>query len=318
MILGFRLGYSVRGDVMIFNEIYGCYYNAVAKIISKAIEGRLDEKEMNKIAMDLAFEESHISISSSLKKQEWQLIDKNFKTPIKRKPTMPLTTLEKRWLKTICNDKRAKLFDIPSKGLEDVEPLFNMEDIVCFDRYTDGDDYDNPDYVSNFRKIVEAIREGKYISVRYMNRKGRYNKKKYCPIKIEYSDKDDKFRLICSGHTHATVLNLKRIDEVEILPEQFSTDEVIPSRQYEKLVLEIHDTRNTLERTMMKFAHFKKQVERIDDDKYIMTMEYDKEDGTDILIQVMSFGRFVKILEPTNLREEMKKRLERQLEMLQW
>lgn len=56
----------------------------------------------------------------------------------------------------------------------------------------------------------------------------------------------------------------------------------------------------------------------ITDEKYIMTMEYDKEDGTDILIQVMSFGRFVKSLEPMNLIVDMKKRLEQQLEMLQW
>lgn len=303
---------------MIFNEIYGCYYNAVAKIIFKAIDGNLDEKEMNKIAKDLAFEESHISITGSLKNQDWQLIDKNFETPIKRKPAMPLTTLEKRWLKTICNDKRAKLFDIPDGGLEDVEPLFDVDDIVFFDRYTDGDDYDNPEYISKFQKIIEAIRERRYIAVSYMNRNGRIQKKTYCPIKIEYSDKEDRFRVICSGHTHGKVLNLNRINKVEVLPEQFSTDEIIPPRQYEKLVLEIYDIRNTLERTMMKFAHYKKQVEKVDDEKYIMTMEYDKEDGTDILIQVMSFGRFVKILEPMNLIVDMKKRLQKQLEMLQW
>ena len=34
---------------MLFHEIYGNYYNAVAKILSEAVNGTLTEKRMNEI-----------------------------------------------------------------------------------------------------------------------------------------------------------------------------------------------------------------------------------------------------------------------------
>ena len=54
---------------MIFNEIYGCYYNAVAKMISLAVDGRLTESKMNEIASEYAFEESLLTIIPAIKKQ---------------------------------------------------------------------------------------------------------------------------------------------------------------------------------------------------------------------------------------------------------
>lgn len=95
---------------MIFNEIYGCYYNAVAKMISLAVDGRLTESKMNEIASEYAFEESLLTIIPAIKKQEWQVIDHELETPIVNKPSMPMTTLEKRWLKTILLDPRIALF----------------------------------------------------------------------------------------------------------------------------------------------------------------------------------------------------------------
>lgn len=71
---------------MIFNEIYGCYYNAVAKMISLAVDGRLNEKKMSEIASEYAFEESMLTIIPAIKNQEWQLIDRSFETPIMNKP----------------------------------------------------------------------------------------------------------------------------------------------------------------------------------------------------------------------------------------
>ena len=60
---------------------------------------------------------------------------------------MPMTELEKRWLKTILLDSRIALFLVPPKELNDVEPIFYPDDVVYFDRYLDGDKY-------NFSKRV--------------------------------------------------------------------------------------------------------------------------------------------------------------------
>lgn len=49
-----------------------------------------------------------------------------------------------------------------------------------------------------------------------------------------------------------------------------------------------------------------------------MTMDYNEEDETDILIQIMNFGSLVNIKSPSELKSEMKNRLKKQIEMLNW
>lgn len=67
---------------MIFNELYSAYYNTVAKIIARMIEGGASEKELNKIVCENAFGESVLTILPSLKNEKWQLARGDLSTPI--------------------------------------------------------------------------------------------------------------------------------------------------------------------------------------------------------------------------------------------
>ena len=58
------------------------------------------------------------------------------------------------------------------------------------------------------------------------------------------------------------------------------------------------DERNALERVLMHFAHFEKQVKKIDERKYQVTLYYDKEDETEILIRILSFGPMLRVVKP--------------------
>lgn len=303
---------------MIFNEIYGCYYNVVTKIIGLAIDGKLTESKMNEIASEYAFEESFLTIVPALKNQDWQLIDHKFETPIVNKPAMPMTTLEKRWLKTILLDPRIALFQIPLGELENVEPLFEPEDIVYFDRYLDGDRYEEPLYIENFHRIRQAIKEHNKVKIKFWNRKNRERTQIIAPIKIEYSDKEDKFRVLSAGRWNIRTINMGRIIQCTTLDETFPKELCLQTRKKDTLIFELTDERDVLERAMMKFAHYKKKVEKVDDKLFQVEMEYDVEDETDVLIQMMSFGSYVKILAPDKMRKELCKRIERQLEMLNW
>lgn len=303
---------------MIFNEIYGCYYNAVAKMIELAIDGNLTEKEMNRIVSERAFDESMLSIVSALRQQDWQLIDENFNTPISEKPTMPLTVLQKRWLKTILIDPRIALFDVSTKVLDDVEPLFYPGDIVYFDKYLDGDDYTDPGYIRKFHIVMQAIREHRKIKMQYRSSKNKELCGTFASIKMEYSDKEDKFRVLSAGKWDLRTVNMGRIIKCELLEEKFDSDLQLPNRRREKVSFTLTDTRNSLERAMMKFTHYKKQVEKVGDDTYHVELEYDKEDETDVLIQIMTFGSFINIIGPETMKQEMEKRLSRQLLMLEW
>ena len=303
---------------MIFNEIYGCYYHAVAKIIALAVDEKLTETKMREIASENAFEESFLTIVPALKNQEWQLIDHNLTTPVKNRPTMPMTILEKRWLKTILSDERVKLFEVPMDALADVEPLFEPEDIVYFDRYLDGDSYEDLSYVEHFRTIQSAIREHKKVKVKFYNGRGRETTRVIEPVRIEYSDKEDKFRVLCAEYWDIRTINIGRIVECTRLEEGFPADVCPSTRRKDTLIFELRDERRALERAMMKFAHYKKEVQRAGDNTYQVTLEYDVEDETDVLIQVLSFGSHVKIIAPDRMKEALCDRMRKQLNMLNW
>lgn len=303
---------------MIFNEIYGCYYNAVAKIIALAVDNELTEKKINEITSDYAFGESMLEIAPALKNQDWLLIDRDMRTPIKNRPSMPMTTIEKRWLKTILLDPRAALFQPPMDGLEDVEPLFLAEDVVYFDRYLDGDRYEDPEYIANFRLVVQAIREHRHLCIRFRNRKNQECKNYYTPLKLEYSDKEDKFRILCSDYQKVWVINMGRVISAEIVGDTVSGTPELAKSQKETLVFRLYDARNTLERVLMKFSHYKKEVERLQELTYLVRLEYDVEDETDVLIQMLSFGSYVKILEPDRIKKDLCDRIKKQITMLGW
>ena len=145
---------------MIFSELYSAYYNTVASIITHIIEGEHSERELQGIVTKRAFGESALTIMPSLKSERWQLVNKDMTTPIKSIPTMPLTTLQKQWLKAISLDPRIKLFGVSFPDLSSVEPLFTSEDYLIYDKYGDGDPFEDEEYVRQFRVVLDAIKNG--------------------------------------------------------------------------------------------------------------------------------------------------------------
>ena len=118
---------------MIFSEIYSLYYKAVSRILALSVEGKLTEKDLYAISRENAFPESTMTIVPALRNKEWPLLTDDLHTPLERAPRLPLSTLEKRWLKAVLSDPRVSLFAPEMKGLEETEPLFDLQDIVCFD-----------------------------------------------------------------------------------------------------------------------------------------------------------------------------------------
>ena len=80
----------------------------------------------------------------------------------------------------------------------------------------------------------------------------------------------------------------------------------------EHITLELLDHRNALERVMLHFAHFKKEAEKISDERYRIKIFYDSSDETELVIRVLSFGPFVEVTEPKDFRNLIIERLKRQ------
>ena len=276
---------------MLFHEIYSTYFQTVAKILAEAVEHPLTTGEINAIIQDYAFEESTLNIPESLGMTHWQLLKEDGTTILRKKPTMPLTILQKRWINAIALDPRIGLFTDQPVVFSDVEPLFLPEDIYVFDKYSDGDPYENPEYIRNFRLILDAIKHRYQIQISIINRHGKQITTRTIPEYLEYSEKDDKFRLIGTGSKLGNTINLGRIISCEKYENQ-QGGKVGKRNQprQRKVIFELIDERNALERVLMHFAHLEKQVEKIDERKYQVTLYYDKEDETEILIRVLSFG----------------------------
>ncbi len=295
---------------MIFSELYGTYYNTVARILDAAIDHPLQKGELRSIVEKYAFGESVFGIEPAFSEERWQLILPSGSTALKHSPTMPLTLLEKRWLKAIWQDPRIRLFTDEQTCFPEVEPLFDPDDILVFDKYADGDPYSDENYVANFRLVTDAIRNRYPLSIDATNRKGSVTHMVLMPEYLEYSEKDDKFRLIGSGRRCGGTVNLGRITSVRPYGKPFEIAPAAGSRsECRTVTFELTDYRNALERVLMHFAHFKKQAEKLDGKQYRITVTYDRDDETEMVIRILSFGPMVKVIAPTDFVNLIKERL---------
>ena len=297
---------------MIFSEIYGAYYHTVSAILSEAITQALSEDQLRNIVTEYAFSESIVSIPAALKEGRWQLLNADGTTPIKHKPSMPISHLQKQWLKAVSCDPRIRLFGDMDLGLDDIKPLFLPSDVILFDKYSDGDDYSDEGYIARFRLILDAIRNKYPLHIRTLNRKGGPLDLTVLPKRLEYSEKDDKFRLIGFGQSMSTI-NLGRILSCEPSDKPFSiTHENSDHARPRMVIFELTDQRKALERVLLHFAHFEKTAEKISDDKYLITVHYDKEDEIELVIRILSFGPMIRVTAPPHFIDLIKKRLKDQ------
>lgn len=197
---------------VLFNEVYGNYYNTVAAILDEAIDNSISSEKIRKIVEEKAFAESIVTIPEQLSDGgEWPLLDNTGMAVIKHETYMPPTTLEKRWLKTLLLDPRIELFNPDKKGLEDVEPLFHPEDIVFFDQFSDGDPYQDEKYIEIFRLILSALKNRRTLRILYPLKNGSEKWMTCNPIRLEYSLRDDKFRLISASKSRVNTIILSKI-----------------------------------------------------------------------------------------------------------
>ena len=300
---------------MLFSEVYGTYFDVLSEILEKAVDGNLTRDTMYAIIQEKGFEESILTIPQNLNDQVWPLLNPALTTPLEHKPTQPITTLQKRWMKALLNDPRIRLFAPPIEGLEDVQPLYPADTFVYFDRYGDGDPFEDPQYIQRFQTILTALRERKWLRLHFLGRNNVPHSWQCIPYKLEYSPKDDKFRLITGNNRAPLIINLARITDCKLL-EPVTSEEYRPKEMRKrKLVLKLTDERNALERCMLHFSHLEKETERSDDRHYRLTLHYEKDDETELLIRVLSFGHVLKVISPDQFKEKLKNRITKQMQL---
>ena len=67
---------------------------------------------------------------------------------------------------------------------------------------------------------------------------------------------------------------------------------------------------------LLHFAHFEKRAERQDPDRYSVTVTYDWDDETEMVIRLLSFGPMVKVTAPRRFVSLIRDRLVSQMDCM--
>lgn len=320
----------------LFSEIYSTYFKVVSKILNASYDKGITKEEIVFIINNNAFSESTFYILPKLIEGEWQFLENKgdlYTSKLNSKIKLPLSMLEKSWLKALLYDKRITLFLEQDQinqlidFLEDVEPLFDVNDFYYFDCYSDGDNYADHNYKRYFRTILAALKKKQILKISFESGKGEQITGNFLPCKIEYSSKDNKFRVHVLMVRYGKIvrfitINIARISSIETSSERYNGKidfykYLEQSKCSEPVVIEISNERNAVERCMLHFANYEKRTEYDKArDKYISYLYYDKQDETELLIRILSFGPVIKVLGPENFLSQVKERIERQAELL--
>lgn len=326
----------------LFSEIYSCYYQVVDSILKKAEEHPVTRNEMEHICAELGFAESGFYILPKLISGEWQLLTSDdqlhYRARTKEHSTLPLTALQRSWLRTLLQDDRFRLFfteeelSVLSAYVANASLLWDLKDFHYYDRFKDGDNYADPDYRSHFQTLLSAISKRQYVTITYQSQKGQRITHHYLPLKLEYSSKNDQFRLLAMPERmpyrvkerrsiYMRVINLCGIRSIQLLDrfaeEALDFTALVRKSYYKEPVrLLISNGRNALERAMLHFSNYEKKTKKIDENTWECLIYYNNSMETELLIEILSFGPAVRILGPDSFLKQAKDRLRSQAELL--
>ncbi len=312
----------------LFSEIYNCYYQIMKHILQDNSAISLEDLRL-RIEND-GYEESLLYLIPKLTQGEWDFFHRDddiYVSKLSENFYVPLTKLQQAYIKTILLDSKMPLFldtaDIEAllQIFQDVVPLWQTGDFYYYDRYTNRDPYEDADYIRHFRTIITAIEKREYLDISYESKLHHRVHHHYLPCRLEYSIKNDKFRLLgtVKGDNLARVeiLNLDRMKEVALLEEYVDklpdiNKSIRESYYKEPVRLLIHNDRNALERAMLQFANYEKNTKKIDDNTYECLIYYNQKMETELLIEILAFGPMIEVLGNERFLEQVKMRLRRQ------
>lgn len=320
----------------LFSEIYSRYYTIAELLLEAAQDSSLTETHMSQIITQYGFGESNLFLLPKLISGEYALFESdkgNFSPRVSHSKGYPLSFLQRSFLKALLRDPRLRLFLTDSEqikletALQDVTPLFSWSDFYYFDRFLDGDPYESELYRENFRIIFQALKEHHTLRLLYQSGHGKQIQGIFAPYRLQYSQKDDCFRLLCAEMSYgkpfrSSILNLARVEEAAYALCDYPTEaylEKLLFKNYseEPVLIEIHDERNALERCMLHFASYEKQTTPTDKPGiYQCRLFYNKDEETELLIRVLSFGPVLRVLGPEPFLNQVKERVARQAALL--
>lgn len=335
----------------LFSEMYNCYYQVVKALISE--QNSITDSSLRTQIKCMGYEESVLYLLPKIMSGDWNLFEKqangNLTPKLSQDFYVPLTNLQRSYLKALLLDDKIRLFldEAQISHLQDklatVKPLYTPDDFCYYDRFNDGDNYTDAAYIQNFRTILDSLKHRRYLDVIYEPISGKRVHHHYLPCRLEYSVKNDCFRLLAvekSNHlrpmsnenpnTQKTAgrntayrletLRLSRIQSVTPLERyadrQPDINHILQQSYYkEPVTFILVNERNALERAMLQFANYEKNTTRISENTYQCQIYYNKLNETELLIEILSFGPMLCVTGNDNFLRLIRERLKKQREL---
>ncbi|MGN0576637.1 MAG: WYL domain-containing protein, partial [Ruminococcus sp.] len=201
------------------------------------------------------------------------------------------------------------------------------EHFRIFDNFSDGDNYTDEQYRANFHAALEAVKHRSIVYIDFTSGHGKRMGGKFVLLKMEYSPKNDKFRVYCyllrnDRIKSSGIINVGRILSIKDTGRQFRTpvsmDSYFRSRKCRTpAVVRVTTERNGVERFMLEFASYEKHtVHDLKTGEYTVEIWYDEQNETELLIRLLSFGPVIEIIGPERLRNQARERVKRQHDLL--
>lgn len=313
----------------LFSEIYSCYYQVLRHLLCSQTAFTIDD--IRSLVCREGFGESMLSIIPRLENGTWNLFEKEgdlYHSKLSADFLTPVSDLEKSYLKALLYDPRMGLFLEPEQleslrlMLTSVPPLWTPEQFYYYDRFQDHDPWNDASYRRCFQVLLQAQKRRQYVDIDYHSPQGNRLHHWYVPARLEYSVKNDKFRLLAlkpakRGGMRLEILNLSRIQNVRPLEKTLSPgidlDPLIRKSYYKDPVrLRIVNHRNALERAMLHFANYEKNTTKTGENTYECLIYYNQGMETELLIEVLSFGPMLTVMGNDRFLRILKERLQRQ------
>ncbi|MDR0653205.1 MAG: WYL domain-containing protein [Synergistaceae bacterium] len=318
----------MSGENILFHEMYNVYYRIVARLMKGAKNAPFSDADIRKSAQEFGFKETEMEFFTKLRNWNIPVFCRNddgtYSAPLKFVPR-PMSCLEKRWLASILDDERMMLF-LDDKEIERLKswlggakPLYKKEDFEVVDGANDPDPYASPNYRKTFGTLLRALENKKSLQIHYRARNGNERVVTVEPTALQYSVKDDKFRLLCKGRygdgrARRIVMNVSRIVAADVCDAMPPLGHCAEPETKTAVVI-LSGERDTPERAMMHFANYECVSYAREKDRIEMNIKYNAEDEKEVLIRVLAFGPQIRVLEPDSLVSMIKERLTRQKDL---
>ncbi len=336
----------------LFNEHKNNYFAVIQDIINDSVNGiKFTEEDIFRIFIkrgilkknnknnyeNLELKDALLNKFDGYEKENKNLYllqmnnDSVYRPIINKRVPIRASHLESQWLKMMIEDPIIKLL-LDEKTiqnlhdrLQNIDSIYNQDYFLGKNIDASYEDIEIEAFDTKFKTLNKAIVERKFIKYTNEANNGKLFKDEVAfPFRIEYSGKDNKFRLsiLSLKDERPVAINISNLKYVEIIDEtnealrKKALELIISKKAEQPLSIEVENKRNSVERCFYLFSCYEKDAYfDKEKNKHVLKMYYYKFDEKEIIKDILSLGSSVVVIEPESIRCEIIGRLKKHLKI---